>query len=165
MNDKSSGSQQNLVVYTTLSLSKNGLYNFFPLLQSYKSIVDLRKMAVIIIFFFQIFLSNSATMWKTWRQHPPSHWTELKENKNGALLCVCVCVCVLLWNCALTIVWLEISASTDVMMRDLLLLLLLLETARAIVLGSSHCWAPAASDPTVTLLPQKPERSSFCTRP
>lgn len=46
MNVKSSGSQQNLVVYTTLSLLKNGLYNFFPLLQSYKSIVDLRKMAV-----------------------------------------------------------------------------------------------------------------------
>lgn len=69
MNVKSSGSQQNLVVYTTLSLLKNGLYNFFPLLQSYKSIVDSRKMAVknklltiIIIFFFQIFLSNSATM-------------------------------------------------------------------------------------------------------
>ncbi len=69
MNVKSSGSQQNLVVYTTLSLLKNGLYNFFPFLQSYKSIVDSRKMAVknklltiIIIFFFQIFLSNSATM-------------------------------------------------------------------------------------------------------
>jgi hypothetical protein len=45
------------------------------------------------------------------------------------------------------------------------LLRLLLETARAVVLGSSHCWAPVASDPTVTLLPQKPERSSFCTRP
>jgi hypothetical protein len=69
MNFKSSGSEQNLVVYTTLSLLKNGLYNFFPLLQSYKSIVDSRKMAgknklltIIIIFFFQIFLSNSATM-------------------------------------------------------------------------------------------------------
>jgi hypothetical protein len=99
MNVKSSGSQQNLVVYTTLSLLKLSLQLFLSpaKLQIYCGLEKNGSEEQItyyhIIFFFQIFLSKSASMWKTWRQHPPSHWTELKENNNGGLVCVCVCVC------------------------------------------------------------------------